>query len=40
VLDTAEAIESAENAIRDAVRAGMRLDDARKQHRYHQLQTR
>ena len=40
VLDTAEAIELAENAIRDAVRAGMRLDDARKQHRYHQLQTR
>ncbi len=40
VLDTAEAIELAENAIREAVRGGMRLDEARKQHRYHQLQTR
>ena len=40
VLDTAEAVELAENAIRDAVRGGMRLDEARKQHRYHQLQTR
>jgi 4-hydroxy-4-methyl-2-oxoglutarate aldolase len=40
VLDTAEAVEHAENAIREAVRGGMRLDEARKQHRYHQLQTR
>ena len=40
VLDTAEQIEHAENAIREAVRAGMRLDEARKQFRYHQLQTR
>jgi len=40
VLDTAEAVERAENAIREAVRGGMRLDEARKQHRYHQLQTR
>ena len=40
VLDTAEAIEHAENAIREAVRGGMRLDEARKQFRYHQLQTR
>ena len=40
VLDTAEAIEHAENAIRKAVRGGMRLDEARKQFRYHQLQTR
>ncbi|WP_280150759.1 RraA family protein [Piscinibacter sp. XHJ-5] len=40
VLDTAEAVELAENAIREAVRGGMRLDEARKQHRYHQLQTR
>jgi regulator of RNase E activity RraA len=40
VLDTAEAIEVAEEAIRNAVRGGMRLDEARKQFRYHQLQTR
>ena len=40
VLDTAEAIESAEEKIRNAVRGGMRLDEARKQFKYHQLQTR
>lgn len=40
VLATAEAIEHAENRIREAVRGGMRLDDARAAHRYHQLQTR
>jgi 4-hydroxy-4-methyl-2-oxoglutarate aldolase len=40
VLDTAEAIEAAEDRIRQAVRGGMRLDDARSQFRYHQLQTR
>jgi 4-hydroxy-4-methyl-2-oxoglutarate aldolase len=40
VLDAAEAIEHAEQQIRDAVRGGMRLDEARKQFRYHQLQTR
>jgi len=40
VLDTAEAVEQAENAIREAVRGGMRLDEARRQFRYHQLQTR
>jgi 4-hydroxy-4-methyl-2-oxoglutarate aldolase len=40
VLDTAEAIEKAEDAIRQAVRGGMRLDEARRQFRYHQLQTR
>ncbi len=40
VLDTAEAIEAAEDAIRQAVRGGMRLDEARKLHRYHALQTR
>ena len=40
VLDTAEAIETAEDAIRAAVRGGMRLDEARKQHKYHQLKTR
>ena len=40
VLDTAEAVERAEEAIRNAVRGGMRLDDARRQFKYHQLQTR
>lgn len=40
VLDTAEAIEVAEDAIRKAVRGGMRLDEARRQHKYHALQTR
>lgn len=39
VLDTAEAIEAAENGIREATRSGMRLDEARAQFRYHQLQT-
>lgn len=39
VLDTAEQIEQAESAIRAAVRGGMRLDEARSQFRYHQLQT-
>jgi 4-hydroxy-4-methyl-2-oxoglutarate aldolase len=36
----AETIEAAEDRIRVAVRGGMRLDDARKQFKYHQLQTR
>ncbi len=40
VLDTAEAIEQAEEAIRQAVRGGLRLDEARRQFKYHQLQTR
>jgi regulator of RNase E activity RraA len=40
VLDVAEGIERAENAIRDAVRAGMSLREARDLHHYHQLQTR
>lgn len=39
VLDTAETIEAAEESIRRAVRGGMRLDEARRQFRYHQLQT-
>lgn len=39
VLDTAEAIEEAEEGIRQAVRAGMRLDEARRRFRYHQLQS-
>jgi 4-hydroxy-4-methyl-2-oxoglutarate aldolase len=40
ILDVAETIERAEDQIREAVRGGMRLDEARKQFRYHQLQTR
>jgi len=40
VLDTAEAIQRAENAIRQAVREGMSLREARRLHGYHQLQTR
>jgi regulator of RNase E activity RraA len=40
VLDAAEEIEHTESHIRDAVRKGMRLDDARKQFRYHTLQSR
>ena len=40
ILAVAEEIEAAENAIRTAVAGGMRLDEARAQHRYHQLQTR
>jgi regulator of RNase E activity RraA len=40
LLDVAEAIERVEDDIRKAVREGMRLDQARRAHRYHQLQTR
>jgi 4-hydroxy-4-methyl-2-oxoglutarate aldolase len=40
ILSIAEEIGAAEDAIRAACRAGTRLDDARTQHRYHQLQTR
>lgn len=40
VLDIAEAIEAAEARIRDAVAGGSRLDDARRQQRYHTLQRR
>lgn len=39
VLAAAEEIHAAEHAIREAARQGMRLDEARKQHRYHALQT-
>ncbi len=39
VLSTAEGIATAEDAIRKAVREGKRLDEARKQFGYHQLQT-
>lgn len=40
VLKSAEEIQAAEDAIRAACRTGMRLDEARAQHKYHQLQTR
>jgi len=39
VLSVAEEIDATEEKIRRAVVDGMRLSDARKQHRYHQLQT-
>ncbi len=40
VLDTAEGIQKAEDAIRESVRGGMTLREARVKHGYHQLQTR
>ena len=40
ILASAEEIQIAEDAIRTAVRGGMSLREARKAHRYHQLQTR
>lgn len=40
VLAAAEEIAQAEDAIRAACRSGMRLDDARRQFKYHNLQTR
>jgi regulator of RNase E activity RraA len=39
VLAIAEEIDSTEEKIRRAVLEGARLSDARRQHRYHQLQT-
>jgi 4-hydroxy-4-methyl-2-oxoglutarate aldolase len=40
VLAIAESIEEVEQRIRDAVAAGMRLDQARQSMNYHTLQTR
>jgi regulator of RNase E activity RraA len=40
VLDAAEEIAAAEDRIRAACRSGMRLDEARRQFKYHSLQTR
>lgn len=40
VLAAAEEIAAAEDAIREACRGGTRLDEARRQFRYHSLQTR
>jgi 4-hydroxy-4-methyl-2-oxoglutarate aldolase len=39
VLEAAEQIAEAEDRIRKAIRAGMRLDEARREFRYHQLQS-
>lgn len=39
IFDTARAIEDAEQAIERETAKGIRLDDARKTFRYHQLQT-
>jgi 4-hydroxy-4-methyl-2-oxoglutarate aldolase len=38
VLDLAEAIQAAEERIRESVTGGLRLDEARRQQGYHQLQ--
>ena len=40
VLDAAEHILAAEKGIREAIRGGMRLDEARDKFGYHRLQTR
>jgi 4-hydroxy-4-methyl-2-oxoglutarate aldolase len=40
VLTVADEIAAAESHIREAVRSGMRLDEARRHFRYHELQTR
>jgi hypothetical protein len=40
ILEIAERIEEVEERIRAAVRAGSRLDEARKALNYHTLQTR
>ena len=40
VLEIAEGIEAAEAKIREAIKSGMRLDEARRQQGYHHLQTR
>jgi 4-hydroxy-4-methyl-2-oxoglutarate aldolase len=40
VLVAAEEIQAAEDRIREACRGGMRLDEARRQFKYHTLQTR
>jgi len=39
ILEIAESIDKAEDRIRAAVRGGMRLDEARRQQGYHQLQS-
>ncbi len=39
VLTYAEEITAKENAIRDGIRRGLRMDEARRQYSYHQLQS-
>lgn len=39
VLNYAEEITEQENAIRAGIRAGLRMDEARKQYKYHHLQS-
>lgn len=39
VLGYAEEITAKENAVRDAIRQGMRMDEARRRNSYHQLQS-
>jgi 4-hydroxy-4-methyl-2-oxoglutarate aldolase len=39
VLDIAESITASENAIREAIRGGARMDEARARHNYHHLQS-
>jgi 4-hydroxy-4-methyl-2-oxoglutarate aldolase len=39
VLTHAEEITAQENAIRARVRRGMRMDELRRRHRYHDLQS-
>lgn len=40
VLEVAAEIEAAEESIRQSIRGGMRLDEARRRYRYHKLQSR
>lgn len=40
ILDAADSIHAAEENIRDAIRSGLSLQEARAKFRYHQLQTR
>ncbi|WP_144160523.1 RraA family protein [Paraburkholderia sp. BCC1885] len=40
ILNAAESIQEAEDAIRTAVRTGLTLREAREKHRYHSLQSR
>ena len=39
VIDLARSIDEAEVKIREAVEGGMRLDEARRQHKYFKLQS-
>jgi 4-hydroxy-4-methyl-2-oxoglutarate aldolase len=40
ILDVAEEVHAAEESIREAIRSGLSLKEARSRFRYHQLQTR